>query len=189
MDLFLVEAVRHNLGLLSYWLGAAVDLLQHDLHHGCLELGKHAHLRKRLLRLAFLLFLGEFARGTTVEEGRYFDALGNALGVLALLLLNALLNVLRVVSLENVGLALESLVKLGQVLDEVLNCLRSLLLLRQRHLQDLTRHAAFTAGVLRGIRYQIHLLRQHDVVNRSERPIERHLHRVLERLIVWRLID
>lgn len=121
MDLFLVEAVRHNLGLLSDWLRATVDLLKDDLHHGGLELGKHAHLRKGLLSLPLLLLLREFAGGAAIEEGRYLNALRNALRVLALLLLDALLDVLGVIALENVGLALETFIKLSQVLNEILH--------------------------------------------------------------------
>ena len=165
VDLLLVEAVRDDLGLLPDWLGAAVDLLEHDLHHGGLELREHAHLRERLLCLPLLLFLGELTGGTAIEEGRYFDALSNALGVLALLLLNALLDVLRIISLKNVGLALEAFIELRQVLNEILDRLRALLLLRERHLQDLSSHSAFAARILRGIRNEIHLLGQHYVVN------------------------
>lgn len=184
-----MEAVRDDLGLLSDWLGAAVDLLEDDLHHGGLELREHAHLRERLLSLPLLLFLGEFTGGTAVEEGRYFDALSNALRVLALLLLNALLDVLRIIPLKNVSLALEAFIELRQVLNEILDRLRALLLLGERHLQDLTSHSAFGASILRGIGNEIHLLCQHYIVNRSERTIERHLHRVLERLIIRRLTD
>jgi len=129
VDLLLVKALRHNLGLLSDRLGAAVNLLQNDLHHGSLELGQHAHLRKRLLRLPLLLLLRQLAGGSSVKERRDFDALRNPLCVLALLLLNAFLNVLWVVPLKYVGLALETLVEFCQVLDEVLHSLGALLFL------------------------------------------------------------
>ena len=74
-------------------------------------------------------------------------------------------------------------------MDEVLDGLRSLLLLRERHLQDLTGHAAGGAGVLGGIANEIHLLREHDVVDGPEGAIERYLHWVLEWLEVRRLAD
>ena len=111
VDLFLIEAVRHDLRLLPDRLGAPVYFLEDHLHHCGLELGQQAHLMQRLLGLALLLLLGQLARGPTIEEGRDLDALGNPLGVLALLLLDALLDVLRVVALQDVGLALEAIVK------------------------------------------------------------------------------
>ena len=111
VDLFLVEAVRHDLRLLPDRLGAPVDLLEDHLHHSGLELGQQAHLVQRLLGLAVHLLLGKLARGPTIEEGRDLDALGDPLRVLALLLLDALLDVFRIVALQDVGLALEAIVK------------------------------------------------------------------------------
>lgn len=57
MNLLLVEALGHDLGLLAYGLGAAIDLLEDDLHHRRLELGQHAHLCECLFRLPLLLLL------------------------------------------------------------------------------------------------------------------------------------
>jgi hypothetical protein len=46
-----------------------------------------------------------------MEEGRHLDALSDPLRILTLLLLNALLNMLGVVTLEDVGLALKAIVE------------------------------------------------------------------------------
>ena len=74
-------------------------------------------------------------------------------------------------------------------MDEILDSLRPLLFLRERHLQDLPSHPTGGASILGGIADQVHLLSEHDVVYRPQGAIQRHLHRVLEGLVVRRLID
>ena len=111
VDLLLVQAVCHDLRLLSDRLRAPVDFLEDDLHHGRLELGQQVHLVQGLLGLALHLLLGQLTGGPAIEEGRHLDALSYPLGILALLLLDALLDMFWVVALEYVRLALEAVVK------------------------------------------------------------------------------
>ena len=56
-----------------------------------------------------------------LQEIRQFEALADALRVLRLLLRDALLNVLRVITLQEIALHLEAIVEVSQVLDEIVN--------------------------------------------------------------------
>ena len=56
-------------------------------------------------------------------------------------------------------------------------------------MQDLASHPTGGASVLGGIADQVHLLSEHDVVYRPQGAVQRHLHWVLEGLVVRWLID
>lgn len=53
----------------------------------------------------------------------------------------------------------------------------------------MTSHTARLARGLGGIGDHVHLLGKHDVVDRSQGPVQGYLHRVLEGLVVWWLVN
>ena len=65
------------------------------------------------------------------------DTLDYSVSILISLPLNLFLDVFRVVSGKAIWLKLEVIVEFSQILDEVVHCLRLLLLLCQRHLEYL----------------------------------------------------
>lgn len=65
----------------------------------------------------------------------------DSVSILISLPLDLLLNVFWIVGGEAVGLKLEIIVEFSQVLDEVVHCLRLLLLLGEWHLQNFAYHA------------------------------------------------
>ena len=111
MDLLLVQAIRHDLRLLTDRFRPPIDFLEDDLHHGGLELGQHVHLMQGLLGLGLHLLPRQLAGGPTVEEGGHLDALSNPFSILTLFLLDAFLNVLWIVALKHVGLALKAIIE------------------------------------------------------------------------------
>jgi hypothetical protein len=124
----------HDFGLLANWFGAAVDLLKHNLHHCRLKLGEHPHFGN-----SFLLFLdkllGFAVRDLTLKLVlRGPQANHDSLRILILLFLDLALHLLRIKVLKAVGLYLESIVEVSQVVYVVVHNLRSLLFFGERHL-------------------------------------------------------
>ena len=108
------------------------------MHHRRLELRQHADFTKVFLGLhAHASCLGRFGRVrhlSLLEVVRQFEALANSLGILRFLLSDTFLDVLGIVTLQEVSLHFEGVVEISEVLNEVMNCLRFLLFARQRHL-------------------------------------------------------
>ena len=93
--------------------------------------------------------------------------------------LNLLLNVFGVVGRQAVRLELDVVVEFCQVLDEVVHCLRLLLLFRQRHLQDLPKHSVHTLSWVVGV---VELLLDYKA-GRFERALEGNLGGILHWLV------
>lgn len=90
------------------------------------------------------------------------------------------LNLLGIKALEAVGLYLEAVIEVSQIVDVVMDSLRSLLLFRQRHLQNVTNHSIHLLGWMVGV---THLLLD-DQGNRFEGAVKWDVYGVLHGLEV-----
>ena len=158
VDLFLLQATRHNFDLFPDWLGPTVNFLEHNLHHSRLELGQHLHFGQSLFSFAFLLFRSELAVWCWVKVPWHFYVLDYSIRVLIFTTLYAFLDVLWVVFLQRVGLTLETIVKVSQILNVVLHSLRPLLLFGERNLEHLAGHSTSVLLGFHCICNQVHLL-------------------------------
>jgi hypothetical protein len=182
-NLLLGEALLHDFGLLPYRLWSSIDLLQHHLHERWLELRKHLHLGNSFLLLQYRSFWP--APGASPQLALElvlgpFDANHYPLWVLVFLFLDVSLNLLGIKALEAVGLYLEAVIEVSQIVDVVMDSLRSLLLFRQRHLQNVTNHSIHLLGWMVGV---THLLLD-DQGNRFEGAVKWDVYGVLHGLEV-----
>jgi hypothetical protein len=136
-----------------------------------LKLRQLPHLSNGFFRL-FLELPRVDGVGPLVLETRAFHAGHNALGVLVFLFLNVLLHQFGVEALQTVRLHLEPIVEVCQVLNIVVDSLRSLLLLGQRHLQNLPIHS-------RSIVVCVAHLLLHNQGHRFQRTVQWHVYWVL----------
>jgi hypothetical protein len=104
---------------------------------------------------------------------RAFHPTYNALGILIFLLLDVFLNKLGIKPLKAVGLHLEAVIEVREVLDVVVDCLGPLLLLSERHLQDVAIHAIYWV-------VRIPYLLLHYQWNRFKWPVQGNVYWVLK---------
>ena len=103
--------------LLSDWIAASINFLQNDLHHASLSFSEHLHFPN-----------GFFVHSGAMRDRWWLETMDDSIGVLILPFLKMSLNLLGVVRLKAIWLQLESLVKILQILNVILDCLRALLL-------------------------------------------------------------